>query len=163
MRRYAVRVLVAILTFAFGVALSLAFGLFKPQAIKITDTWSSRRPPCPKKFRVARPAMLTVDSESSDPVKLVYLGESPDRRMKFLVENRKDQTISGFSIKGNEIWGTEGTTGRTVFEWSSEDYLRPGESRPITTTARGADALSLRVSAVTFQSGFTWINPRDIR
>ena len=99
MRRYAVRFLVAILTFALGVALSLALGLFKPQEIKITETWS-KRPPCPKKFRVARPAFLTIDSEASDPLKLIYLGESPDRRMKFLVENRKDQTISGFSIRG---------------------------------------------------------------
>ena len=163
MRRYAVRVLVAILTFAFGVALSLAFGLFKPQEIRIADTWSSRRPPCPKKFRVARPAFLTVDSETSDPVVLTYLGEGPDGRMKFLVENRKDQMVSRFSIKGNEIWGTEGAPGRTIFEWSSEDFLRPGEARPIITTERGAEALSFRVPAVTFQSGFTWINPRETR
>ena len=162
MRRYAVRFLVAILTFALGVALSLVFGLFKPREIKFAETWS-KRPPCPKKFRTARPAFLTIDSEASDPLKLIYLGESPDRRMKLLVENRKDQTISGFSIRGNEIWGTDGQVGRTVFDWSSEDYLRPGESRSITTSARDAEALSLRISTVTFQSGFTWINPRDIR
>ena len=163
MRRYAVRSLVAILTFGLGVALSLVLGLFKPQEIRINQTWSKRRPPCPKKFRVARPAFLTIDSEASDPLKLIYLGESPDRRMKFLVENRRDQTVSGFSIKGDEIWGTDGQTGKTLFDWNSEDYLRPGESRSITTSARGAEALSLRVSSVTFQSGFTWINPRDIR
>lgn len=162
MRRYAVRFLVGILTFALGVAFSLAIGLFKPREINIKETWS-KRPPCPKKFRVTRPAFLTIDSEANDPVKLIYLGESPDRRMKFLVENRKDQTISGFSIRGNEIWGSDGQVGQTVFDWSSEDYLRPGESRSITTSARGAEALSLRISTVTFQSGFTWINPRDIQ
>lgn len=162
MRRYAVRFVVALLTFALGVALSLVLGLVKPAEIKSTHTWS-KRPPCPKKFRVARPAFLQIDSEASDPVKLIYLGESPDRRLKFLVENRRDQTVSGFSIQGNEIWDREGTPSRTLFNWSSEDYLRPGESRSITTSARGDEALSLRVSSVTFQSGFTWINPRDIR
>ena len=163
MRRYAVRVVVAILTFGLGVAFSLLIGLFKPHEIRVNETWSKRRPPCPKKLRVVRPAFLTIDSEASDPLKLIYLGESPDHRMKFLIENRRDQMVSGFSLKGNEIWGTTGQAGKTVFDWSSEDFLRPGESRLITTSARGAEALSLRVSAVTFQSGFTWINPRDIR
>lgn len=162
MRRYAVRFLVALLTFALGVTLSLVFGLFKPQEIKIADTWS-RRPPCTKKFQVTRPALLTIDTQASDPVKLVYLGETPDRRMKFLIENQRDQTISGYSIRGNEMWGPDGKPGPTVFEWHSADFLRPGETRSVTTTVRGADALSLRVPTVTFQSGFTWINPREPR
>ncbi len=162
MRRYAVRFLVAILTFALGVAFSLVFGLFKPRAITVSETWS-RRPPCPKQFRVSRPSFLTVDTQMGDPLKLVYLGETSDGRMRFLVENRRDQTISGYSIRGDRMWGSDVNPGATIFEWSSDHFLRPGETRSITTAARGAEAVSFRVATVTFQSGFTWINPRDTR
>ena len=162
MRRYAVRFLVAILTFGLGVALSLVLGLFKPHKVFVSEvTWS--RPPCPKKFQVARPELLTIDTQLSDPLRVAYLGETEDGRMRFLIENRRDQTISGYSIRGDRIWGSDGYAGPTVFEWNSSDVLRPGETRSITTVARGGDALSLRVTTVTFQSGFTWINPRDTR
>lgn len=162
MRRYAVRFLVAILTFALGVALSLVLGLFKPRKIELNETWS-RRPPCPKQFRVARPNFLTIDTQMGDPLKLVYLGETSDGRMRFLVENRRDQTISGYSIRGDRMWGSDGRPGPTVFHWSSDGLLQPGETVSITTATRGDDAVSLRVATVTFQSGFTWINPRDTR
>jgi hypothetical protein len=162
MRRYAVRFLVAILTFALGVALSLALGLFKPREIKIADTWS-RKPPCRKNFRVHRPDFVRVDTELADPLKLVYLGETTDGRMKFLVENRRDQTVTGLTITGNWIWGVNGTEGQQVFEWSAANFdsLRPGESRSITTFQRAHNGLLLRTAAVTFQSGFTWVNPRE--
>jgi hypothetical protein len=162
MRRYAVRFLVAVLTFALGVALSLVFGLFKPREIVVSETWGTR-PPCPKKFRVARPEFLTIDTQLGDPLKLSYLGETPEGRMRFLVENRRDQAISEYSIRADRMWGSDGHPGPAVFEWISGEYLRPGETRSITTVSRGPEAVSMRVATVTFQSGFTWINPRDTR
>ena len=163
MRRYAVRFLVAVLTFGLGVALSLVFGLIKPRENFVSEVTWTRRPPCPKKFRVARPEFLTIDTQLSDPLKVSYLGETPEGRMKFLVENRRDQTISEFSIRADRMWGSDRYPGPPVFEWISGEFLRPGETRLITTVARGPEAVSLRVSTVTFQSGFTWINPRDTR
>ena len=163
MRRYAVRILVAILTFAIGVTLSLVFGLFKPHQVFVSDiTWSSR-PPCRKQFQVTRPEFVTADTQLSDPLKIVYLGETSDGRMRLLVENRRDQTILGYSIRGDRIWGSDGHPGPTLFEWHSGELLGPGETRLITTAPRSADPVSLRVATVTFQSGFTWINPRDTR
>ena len=162
MRRYAVRFLVALLTFALGVALSLVLGLFKPQQIFVSDVTRSRRPPCPKKFRVARPEFLTVDTQLSDPVRITYLGETPEGRMKLLVENRRDQVISEYAIRADRMWASNGHN-PIVFEWISGEYLGPGETRLITAAARGSEAVSLRVATVTFQSGFTWINPRDTR
>jgi hypothetical protein len=163
MRRYAVRILVALLTFGLGVALSLVFGFFKPRQVFVSDVTWSRRPPCRKQFQVARPEFVTTDTQLSDPLKLVYLGETSDGRMRFLIENRRDQTILGYSIRGDRIWGSDGQPGLTLFEWHSGDLLGPGETRSIITAPRTADAVSLRVSTVTFQSGFTWINPRDTR
>src|ERR1044072_7871062 len=112
MRRYSVRFLVAILTFAIGVTLSLILGLFKPTEVRVSPTWE-RRHDCPQKFRVYRPALLTVDTEMTDPLKLVYLGDTVDGRMRFLVENRRDQPISTYTITGSEIWGTDGKEGQT--------------------------------------------------
>lgn len=163
MRRYAVRFLVALLTFALGVALSLVLGLFKPREIFVSDVTWSKRPPCPKQFRVARPELLTIDTKPSDPLKITYLGETPEGRMKFLVENQRDQAISEYALRADRIWVTDGHANPVVFEWISGEYLRPGETRSITTVARGSEAVSLRVATVTFQSGFTWINPRDTR
>jgi hypothetical protein len=163
MRRYAVRILVAILTFALGVTLSLVFGLFKPHRVFVSDITWSRRPPCRKQFQVARPEFVTVDTQLSDPLKIVYLGETSDGRMRLLVENQRDQTILGYSIRGDRIWGSDGQPGPMLFEWHSGDVLGPRETSLVTTEPRSADPVSLRVATVTFQSGFTWINPRDTR
>ena len=162
MRRYAVRFLVALLTFALGVVLSLVLGLFKPQQAFVSDITWSKRPPCPKKFRVARPEFLTIDTQLGDPVKITYLGETSEGRMKFLVENRRDQAISEYAIRADRMWASDGRN-PIVFEWISGQYLGPGETRSITAAPRGSEPVSLRVATVTFQSGFTWINPRDTR
>lgn len=162
MRRYSVRFLVAILTFAIGVTLSLILGLFKPAQVRISPTWE-RRHDCPNKFRVYRPALLTLDTETNDPLKLVYLGDTLDGRMQFLVENRRDQPITGYTITGNEIWGTHAGGGESVSVFSSDVVLAPGESTSIIAFPRNPEGVSVRVSSVTFQSGFTWINPRETR
>ena len=165
MRRYSVRFLVAILTFAIGVTLSLILGLFKPAQVKVSPT-REKRHDCPQKFRVFRPTSVkvTVDSELSDPVNLVYLGETPGHQLRFLVENRRDQVVSGYTINGTQIGLENGSVGESdLLLWGSDNVLRPGESISLTTLPQYVDGLSVRVSSVTFQSGFTWINPRETR
>ena len=164
MRRYAVRVLVAVLTFAIGVAFSLFLGLFKFQESKSGDTFTLFNN-CGRAKRVSRPAFLKVDSEYGDPLKLSYVGPSADHGMRLLVENRRDQTISGFSLSGRRLWTDHGTTGETAFSWNSDGIwnssgvLRPGETLTI-NLPRNTDGISVLVDEVTFESGFTWINPR---
>ena len=165
MRRYAVRFLVAVLTFAIGVALSLAFGLFKVQNRRIDFREYRRSPDCSKKFRVARPAFLTVDSRSTDPLGIVYLGTTPDitrgdqMRMRFSVGNRSEKIISGYWITASEIWKTEGNSGAKDFDWTAFEILEPGETSTISLPGN-AEGSSLRVAKVTFKDGSTWINPR---
>ncbi|HEX5874514.1 MAG TPA: hypothetical protein VFY60_07675 [Pyrinomonadaceae bacterium] len=85
--------------------------------------------------------------------------------MKLLVENRRDQTISGFSLSGKRLWRDHGTEGETAFSWNSDGVwnssgvLRPGETLTI-NLPRNTDGISVLVDEVTFESGFTWINPR---
>ena len=163
MRRYAVRFLVAVLTFGIGVALSLAFGLFRVPETGISFR-EYRRPSCREKFRVARPAFLNVDSRSTDPLSLVYLGTTPDItrgeqvRMRFAVGNRSEKTISGYWIKTNEIWKTEGKPVKG-FEWTAFEILEPGDTSTITLPGN-AEGSSLRVAQVTFKDGSIWVNPR---
>jgi hypothetical protein len=163
MRRYAVRSLVAVLTFSLGVAFSLFLGLFKFQEFKPAGTFTLSSG-CGAK-RVSRPAFLKVDSEYGDPLKLSYLGPSPDHGMRLLVENRRDQTISGFSLSGKRLWTDHGTGGETAFSWNSDGVwnsgrvLRAGETLTI-NLPRNTDGISVLVDEVTFESGFTWINPR---
>ena len=162
MRRYAVRFLVALLTFGIGVVLSFAFGLFKVQETRFVNReWSS----CRKKVRVSRPAFLTVDTQPADPLKLVYLGTTPDTtrgdavRMRFAVTNNSGMTVSGYWITASEIWESKGKSGARDADWTAFEILEPGETSTI-SLPRNTEGSSLRVVKVNFQDGSTWINPR---
>lgn len=165
MRRYAVRFLVAVLTFGIGVALSLAFGLFRVQDTKFgVREWSVST--CRKRIQVHRPAFLTIDTQSTDPLKLVYLGRTSDLsrredgRMRFSVENRSNQIVTGYWITARQIWGTNGKLGVRNFGWTSNEVLNPGESSTTMTLPPNAEGVSLRVDVVNFQDGPAWTNPR---
>ena len=163
MRRYVVRFLVAVLTFGLGVALTLVFGLFKFSDTKSVHRQFSPRD-CPKRFRVARPAFLTVDTQSTDPLRLVYVGSpnGDDQRMRFAVGNSSDKTISSYWIIAREIWKTNGESKGKNLEWTAFEVLEPGATSTI-SLPRSADGSSLRVAKVTFQDGSTWTNPRVLQ
>ena len=162
MRRYAVRFAVAVLTFGIGIALSLALGLFKPQPLKSEFVLVSRRS-CSRQVRQARPVLVTVDSEVGDPLKLVFMGSTPDGQLEFGIENLRDQVISGYTISGERVWTTHSREGEnSTFAFRSYEMLGPEDARSITLPPT-AEGMKLRVSTVTFQSGFTWINARDLK
>jgi hypothetical protein len=168
MHRYGIRILVAVLTFALGVGLSMVFGLVRFPETNIAQML--RNPSsCGRKVRMARPPLLAVDSQPHEPLKLVYLGAVPaphdvrELRMELRVENRSEQTVAGYSISSQKIWKADGTAGGRTLEWDSNVLLRPGESRVITVTRDAGHALSLRVEKVTFEDGSIWSNPRVAR
>jgi hypothetical protein len=169
MRRYAVRFLVAVLTFGIGILVSLAFGLFTVKNTAVVHWEQSPPKSCSKRFRIvnqARPAFLTIDTLVSDPLKLVYLGATPeiphgeDVRMRFSVENNGDKTISGYSISASEIWARDGV--KKNLDWTAFEVLEPGQTSTI-SLPRNAEGFSLRVAKVNFQDGSTWINPRVLQ
>lgn len=164
MRRYVVRFLVAVLTFAIGVSLSLALGLFKfSDTRSVQRNWE--RKDCPKRFRVARSTILWVDAQHADPLKLVYLGTTEDTsrgnevRMRFSVVNNSDKTITGYGIAAREIWNTSSKSDPKDLEWTAFEILEPGEVSSI-SLPRDAEGNSLRVDRVNFQDGSIWMNPR---
>jgi hypothetical protein len=164
MRRYAVRFLVAVLTFGIGVALSLAFGLFKFQNTKFEVREWKRSKACPKGF-VARPAFVTVDSQPADPVKLVYLGTISDRsrwegnQIRLSIENRSDKTVSQYLLNGRKIWQTSEKAGNSFQDHSFIGVLNAGESR-LMTLPHGSEGMSYSLVMVRFEDGSTWTNSR---
>lgn len=170
MHRYGIRIVVAVLTFALGVGLSMVFGLLRLPETKIAQMLRTPSPrSCGRKVRMARPPLLAVDSQPNEPLKLVYLGAAPashdvrELRMELRVENRSDQTVAGYSISSQKIWKADAMAGGRTLEWDSNVLLRPGESRVITFTRDAGHALSLRVEKVTFEDGSIWANPRTAR
>ena len=172
MRRYAVRFLVAVLTFGIGILVSLAFGFFTVKnSVKNNEFVYLERSPkhCSQRYRLmkqARPAFLSIDSQVTDPLKLQYLGATPDIsdqedvRMRFSVENNGDKTISGYSISATEIWPNDGVN--KSLDWTAFEVLEPGQTSTI-SLPRNAEGFSLRVAKINFQDGSTWINPRVLQ
>jgi hypothetical protein len=165
MRRYAVRFLVAILTFGLGVALSLVFGLFSVRDTKTLYKLEGRRN-CPKELRVLSGSpFLRIDTEQGDPVRLTYLGTTSDShhprgiQREFRIENTTGNTVVEYWIRGERIGQTNGSS---TFDWSSNRVLRPGDSHKLTLPAESQELL-LRVNQVVYQSGFSWVNPRGTR
>ena len=167
MRRYAVRFLVAILTFAIGVTLSLALGLFKPHEVRISSHTFGRRS-CPKEFVFVRPAIGTSDQNVDSPLKLVYLGKTSnpslgsDLRTQVSLENVSGRRITQYALSSERIWQSSEKGGVSFQDWTSDDGLEPGESRTITLPLN-VEGLTMRVVQVRFEDGSTWTNLRYIR
>ena len=162
MRRYAVRFAVAVLTFGIGLVLSLTLGIFKPRQFH-SDIVYVRRSSCSRQVRQVRPVFINVESEVGDPLKIVYLGPTADHQLELLLENQRQQVISGYTLSGEREWATHSQEGEnSTFNLKSDGILGANESRTIFLPPT-AEGMRLRVGTVTFQSGFTWINQRDLR
>ena len=160
MRRYAVRFLVAILTFGIGVTLSLLLGLFKPQEIMMGQTWS--RSSCSKSFRYVGPQLVTVHNNSEGPLKLVYRGTNFERAQSGVlvsVENTSSKRVSDYLISGEKSYETSGRTSHKFMDRNFTQALDPGESRLITLPLN-FDGMALYVTRITFEDGSVWSNPR---
>jgi hypothetical protein len=164
MRRYGVRILVAVLTFGLGVALSFALGLFRVPHTRISHRWSESSS-CRKSFRISRPTLLTFDSEANDPLQVAYLGPTLDSETektgtKLLVVNKSNKTITGYVISGEQSWRENVRSGQTLIDSSANVLLEPGESHSMSVPRSFNRGLLLRVQWVAFQDGSRWVNPR---
>jgi hypothetical protein len=165
MRRYGVRLLVAVLTFGIGVALSFALGLFRVPQTRISHRWSESSS-CRKNFRIDRPSLLTVDNQPNDPLQLAYLGATSHSEMagttgtRLLIENKSNKTITGYAISSEKSWREHGKSGVAFRDWTGNVLLEPGESHSIDLPRSIEGGLLLRVQWVGFQDGSSWNNPR---
>jgi len=165
MRRYGVRILVAVLTFGLGVALSFALGIFRVPHTRISHRWSESSS-CRKSFRISRPALLTFDTQANDPLQITYLRPTSHSEItentgtRLLVVNKSNKTITGYVLSGEQSWRENARSGQTLIDSSANVLLEPGESHSM-SAPRGFDGgMVLRVHSVAFQDGSRWLNPR---
>lgn len=166
MRRYAVRFLVAVLTFGLGVALSFALGLFRVPHTRIALHRWSESSSCRKNSRIAKSSLLTVDNQANDPLQVVYQGPilhsdlAGKTGARLLIENKSNKTITGYLIGAELSWHEHGKSGSTFMDSSGNLRLEPGESHTITLQRAVDSRFLVRVQWVAFQDGSRWLNPR---
>jgi hypothetical protein len=166
MHRYLLRALVAVLTFAIGVVLSLVPRLFTQDATTVANTRYAYSVRCRNRIRAP---LLSIDNQPNEPLKLLYVATTVDPtdsqkiRVQFLVRNEGDQAVSGYSVRCKKGYSVNDASGETVLNWDSDSILTPGESQPIAFSCDAGQPLSLRVDTARFSDGSTWNNPRDAR
>jgi hypothetical protein len=171
MNRYLIRALVAVLTFCIGVAV----GSLRPRTSKYRcreftyNFRSDETESCRKRYRFSVSPFLSVDTASTDPVRLTYSsttttpGNLQRQSVEFLVENTAEREIRSVNV------------GFTAYRYRGE-YQRSGwrvvnsEGKAMSTFDQtpatisidcGADeTLAVWISSVQFKDGSRWINPR---
>jgi len=164
MRRYGVRILVAVLTFLLGVAFSFGLGLFRVKETHHKERWRSKRD-CPKRF-VTTAHPVTIYNHEGAPVQLTFLGPTSDtafqreRMLQILVENKSDKAIAGYFLAGDSF--------RKQRSFAFGDYkvnlfLKPGQSEMSLLPSNEVSRTELWLSQVQFNDGSIWSNPRTLR
>ena len=163
MRRYGVRILVAVLTFLLGVAFSFGVGLFRSTETRHhKEGWRLRRE-CPKRTALYSHPFTIYNNETA-PLQLTYLGPTSDtasesfQMLQILVENRSDRTISNYTLGGKRFGNTLGPV-----EETSNTVLRPGHVHTTLLPNVTDSGVDLWLSQVKFQDGSTWNSPRGLR
>lgn len=169
MRRYGVRILVAVLTFGLGVALSFVlggFGVFSTRQTTKPQNWGRRD--CPKKFRSQLLVPIAINNQADAPLRLVDLGptfntDSPHEHfIRVSAQNESSRTITGFVLRGEKVLPSNGVSVGEFVDFNS-DVLEPGQSRVIHLLNDNEMAVSLAVSQVKFLDGSTWNNPLELK
>ena len=165
MHRYLIRILVALLTFAVGVVVSLSTGIFSRPA----GTNLPVRYPCSRNRVVVSAPSMTIESQPDEPLKLFYSSTSLDftnsgkRQVHFLVENVSDRDIQNFSVNYLSSWASKregGGGGIFVGDNVRGNLLRAGDSKTITIDSDYDQMLQLWVSSAEFLDNSRWDNPR---
>jgi len=180
MRRYLVRFAVAVLTFAIGVSISIALGLFKPSFQSRDYAYHERRGcgrravqvqaiqvPEPVAVEVpVRRGVLFANNLPNQPLNVQILSseaiptDSLKRQARLLVENRSSQRVDSFVVS----WETR-SSGVLQQRGSvnSNTVLQPGASDILTVDYEGGESLSIQVTSVVFANGSHWTWERDAR
>jgi hypothetical protein len=170
MRRYGVRILVAVLTFGLGVVFSFVFGttvgVFNARETKKSHNWGRRD--CPKKLRNQILVPLDIQNIPNAPLRLVDLGPAPnasspnEHLIRLSVENESNNTITAFVLRGEKVWASSGASVGQLEDVTTV-LLRPGGSSVVYLVNDNETAVSMKVSQVQFQDGSVWNNPHEFK
>ena len=172
MYRYGIRSFVALLTFAIGLLISAVPNLLNRSKVV---TLRARHSSCHRKMEyvpspiiamgdVSSPVM-SLDTQPNEPLKILYLSTSQDpddsnkRQVDFLVENRSDRDIKGFSVNYRSSWtsNTKGGGGG-ISAIPNSDVLRTGDSQVVRINCDADQVLTLWLSSAEFADGSHWNN-----
>src|SRR4029079_4067051 len=171
MNRYLIRALVAVLTFCIGVAV----GSFRPRTSKYRcrefaySVRSNETESCRKRYRFSASPFLSVDTASTDPVRLTYSstntspGNLQRQNVEFLVENTAEREIRSVNVGFNASrdrgeyqrsgWKVVNSEGKAVSSFDHTPAL-------ISIDCGADETLAVWISSVDFKDGSRWINPR---
>jgi len=162
MYRYAARFSVALLTFAIGLLVSAVPGIFNRAPARARHVSFCHR----KVGHVPSPVM-SIGTQPNEPMKIFYLSTSLDpadpnkRQVHFLVENRSDRDIKGFTISYRSSWASNtkgGGGGVSVMANPQEQVFRPAESQVVTINCDADQVLTLWLNSAEFADGSHWNN-----
>src|SRR5678815_695437 len=164
MNRYVVRVLVAVLTFCIGVAIS--FGPRRTRQ-KQYDRGHSRKTFRLETTRYHGPTFsgpfLSIDTAQDDPLKLTYSATTTDptfthrQHVEFNVDNTYGRAINSFTVSYRPNWGQYRGPVLNVFVKSSATSR---DVENVSLECDGNETLTVWISEVEFKNGTHWENPR---
>jgi hypothetical protein len=164
MRRYGVRILVAVLTFLLGVAFSFGLGLFRVRETHYQEQWKQKRD-CSKQFALSSHP-FTIHNHEEAPLRVTLLGPPSHagyqrgQILQVLVENTSDRIVSGFSLHGERV---RRENGFESFNDTTKTVLKPGQSHITTLRLNNAGSMmELWLSQAEFEDRSTWSNPRNL-
>ena len=169
MRRYGVRILVAVLTFGLGVVFSFVFGttvgFVSFREAKKSHNW---RRDCPKKVKTQVLVPIDIQNVPNAPLRLLDLGPAPDSSspnehlIRLSAVNDSRTTITAFVLRGEKVWASNGASLGQLQDVTTV-VLRPGGSSVVYLLNDNETAVSMKVSQVQFLDGSVWNNPHEIR
>ena len=169
MCRYGIRLSVALLTFAIGLVVSAVPSLFN--RAPLTEFARARHgSSCHRRMgsvwmgSVSSP-MMSIETQPNEPLKILYLSTSLDpadpnkRQVDFLVENRSDRDIKGFTVNYRSSWTSNtkgGGGGVSVIANPQEQVFRTGDSQVVRISCDADQVLTLWLNSAEFGDGSQW-------
>src|SRR3984893_6895757 len=166
MYRYGIRVFVALLTFAIGLLVSAVPNLFNRS--QLVNVVRARHSSCHRRMGYVPSPMMSIGTQPNEPLKILYLSTSQDpddpnkRQVDFLVENRSDRDIKGFTINYRLTSNTKGG-GVSVAANPEEQVFRTGDSQVVRINCDADQALTLWLNSAEFADGSQWNNKQEFK
>lgn len=170
MYRYGIRFFVALLTFAIGLLVSAVPNLFHraPLGYPLVYVRGPGGSCHHQRMGYVPSPVMSIETQPNEPLKILYLStsqgpaDSNKRQVDFLVENRSDRDIKGFTINYRLTSNTKGG-GVSVAANPEEQVFRTGDSQVVRINCDADQALTLWLNSAEFADGSQWNNKQEFK